>query len=156
MEKTPLYWGSVEQIHEHASRFSAQEPVLAPLRPAYVLMWRPLCLAFLSSHFLEKVKHAIDEKELNAGSTVAFSKVIEAATGDVQQAERAIELHKWARKVGAPLVVACDTISINFARRMYIIDCITCFEYSKKTGTESLCFLLLSLLLRNMVAAANV
>jgi hypothetical protein len=58
----------------------------------------------------------MDEKHLNTGSTIAFSNVMKAATADVIQAERVVELHKWARRIGAPLVVACDTISLHFAR----------------------------------------
>ena len=102
MEKTPIYMSAVEQIHEHASAFSAHEPPgMAPLRPAYIVMWRPLCLSFLSSHFMEKVKVVSRRIKQGKEGTADFEAVLKSARADLSQAERVAALHKWAREVGA-------------------------------------------------------
>jgi hypothetical protein len=115
---------TVEQIHRVVSEF--REPHLAPLRPAYVVMWRPLCLSFLSSHIMSKVKEAQHANsrhpsypkwfEFIMQETVdvdPFHEVLKEIEQDIMQAERMVELHKWSLREGAALVV------INYADMLW-------------------------------------
>lgn len=87
LEKTPIYFKFLEQLHDIVTAFSQRG--FPPLRPAYIVMWRPACLSVLSSHF-SKLKAHMQELVLK---------------NDIALAARAIAAFNWSRRIGAPMLV---------------------------------------------------
>ena len=83
LTKDPDWYHDVIARHSALLRFPGAWPI-RKVRPVYALMWRPLCMATMSSHFKSSVRGL--EKE-------------------VRKVEKAVKIMKWAKEAGVHMIV---------------------------------------------------
>jgi hypothetical protein len=100
VEKTPIYFPVVEEL-DLVVRELTSTPTSGPyagcpvtFQPAYVLMWRPLCLGCMSRHFMPIAAPA----DVRAGWTLAQQHQVYDPSLEIDALQRAVELHKWAER----------------------------------------------------------
>lgn len=118
LEKTPHLWfRGADVLHNALVHYRGPWP-LRKIRPVYAMMWKPLCLQKLSSHFRKGFKKD-PVKHLDYA---------------VAAVERAVELVHWAKRVGARMIVLnyADLLwrpGIVSARLKALLPCVADFEF---------------------------
>jgi hypothetical protein len=88
VEKTPeWFYTNMEDMHSALKGFNDTTGPLASVNPVYVVMWRPLCLGILSSHF---------RKNAQKDGLYAF-------THEVKLLNRTVQIAEWAVAQGVKM-----------------------------------------------------
>lgn len=103
LEKTPTWFAGPAILHEALLRYAGPWP-LHKVRPVYIVMWRPLCLASLSSNF----RRAYKPKKRKPAPEKALHH-LEALKREMSHIATTVKYMKWALNVGARIV------AINYA-----------------------------------------
>jgi hypothetical protein len=118
LEKSPQLWfRGADALHNALLHYRGPWP-LRKIRPVYAMMWQPLCLQKLSSHFIKEFK----------------TDPVQRLERSVATVERAVELVHWAKRVGARMVVLnyADLLwrpGIVSARLKALLPCVADFEF---------------------------
>lgn len=121
LEKTPSWYDDVELLHDALLSYPGWWP-LKTVRPVYTVMWKPLCLTSLSTHFRRDFwkdeRHSRNRNLPNSTMPTTTAKYL-ALQREVDRVERAANIVDWAKRVGARLAV------INYADLLWNADVVS-------------------------------
>ena len=138
LEKTPVWWGfPIEELHaafmtfndtadlaasDGSSNGADSGAVLATVTPVYVVMYRPICISILSSHFKKKGAKYITGKKRFHGHEFANRTLdevrFEKFASEVDRIEDATAKFKWALSTEGVKMVAINYADLLWRPRM--------------------------------------